>query len=152
MQNRERLADDVRHEQLWETLDAAVRSGDPDVYYRVGMALAHPDVALDARAGYAWFLVACEYGFDCRMGNREIALSCDYHPDYPCDPDELLVEISVPDATGYRSAYDEARERAAFDWPLASVAAAVRIEGGTVRDARIVLGAVAPVPWRCFRA
>jgi xanthine dehydrogenase YagS FAD-binding subunit len=67
-------------------------------------------------------------------------------------PDELLVEVRVPEATGYRSAYDEVRERAAFDWPLVSVAAALKLEGGVVRDARIVLGAVAPIPWRVPKA
>jgi xanthine dehydrogenase YagS FAD-binding subunit len=67
-------------------------------------------------------------------------------------PDEILVEVKVPDAAGYRSAYDEVRERAAFDWPLASVAAALKLNGGAVQDARIVLGAVAPIPWRAAKA
>ena len=39
-------------------------------------------------------------------------------------PDEVLTEIRVPAAAGWRSAYDDVRERAAFDWPLVSVAAA----------------------------
>lgn len=67
-------------------------------------------------------------------------------------PDELLVEVRVPPLAGWRSAYDEVRERAAFDWPLVSVAAALRLEGATVREARLVLGAVAPIPWRSSRA
>jgi xanthine dehydrogenase YagS FAD-binding subunit len=65
---------------------------------------------------------------------------------------EVLTEIRVPSAAGWRSAYAEVRERAAFDWPLVSLAAAVRLEAGTVREARIVLGAVAPVPWRSAKA
>jgi xanthine dehydrogenase YagS FAD-binding subunit len=65
---------------------------------------------------------------------------------------EVLTEIRVPPAAGARSAYDEVRERAAFDWPLVCVAAAVKPEGGVVREARIVLGAVAPIPWRSTRA
>ena len=44
------------------------------------------------------------------------------------------------------------RERAAFDWPLVSAATAVRLEAGVVKEARIVLGAVAPIPWRSARA
>lgn len=67
-------------------------------------------------------------------------------------PDELLVEIQAPGGTGYRSVYDEVRERAAFDWPLVSVAAALKVGGGIVQDARIVLGAVAPIPWRVPKA
>jgi xanthine dehydrogenase YagS FAD-binding subunit len=68
-------------------------------------------------------------------------------------PDELLVEIKVPaPATGQRSAYADVREKAAFDWPLVSVAAALKLEGGVIQDARIVLGAVAPLPWRAPKA
>lgn len=67
-------------------------------------------------------------------------------------PGEILTEIRVPSAAGFRSAYGEVRERAAFDWPLVSVAAAVKLQAGTVREARVVLGAVAPIPWRSPRA
>ncbi len=67
-------------------------------------------------------------------------------------PDEILTEIRVPSAAGFKSAYDEVRERAAFDWPLVSLAAAVKLEAGIVKEARIVLGAVAPIPWRSSRA
>jgi xanthine dehydrogenase YagS FAD-binding subunit len=45
-----------------------------------------------------------------------------------------------------RSVYASVREKAAFDWPLVSVAVALRVEGGIVRAARIRLGAVATVP------
>ncbi|HEV8254521.1 MAG TPA: xanthine dehydrogenase family protein subunit M [Vicinamibacteria bacterium] len=65
---------------------------------------------------------------------------------------EVLTEIRVPAAGGARSAYDEVREKTAFDWPLVATAAVVRQEGGVVREARVVLGAVAPVPWRSQRA
>jgi xanthine dehydrogenase YagS FAD-binding subunit len=63
-------------------------------------------------------------------------------------PGELLTEIRVPAAAGWKSAYYEVRERAAFDWPLVAVAAAIRAEAGVVREARVVLGQVATVPWR----
>jgi len=66
-------------------------------------------------------------------------------------PAEILTEIRVPAASG-RSIYDEVRERQAFDWPLVSMAAAVKVEGGVVREARVVLGHVAPIPWRSTRA
>jgi xanthine dehydrogenase YagS FAD-binding subunit len=68
------------------------------------------------------------------------------------EPDEILTEIRVPAAAGVRSVFDEVRERAAFDWPLVAVAAALKLDGGTVREARVVLGAVAPWPWRSAKA
>jgi len=67
-------------------------------------------------------------------------------------PGELLTEIRVPAAAGWRSAYDEIRERAAFDWPLVSAAVALRADAGTIRDARVVLGWVATIPWRSSTA
>ena len=64
------------------------------------------------------------------------------------EPGELLVEVKLPAAKGWKSAYYEVRERQAFDWPLVSAAIAIKAEGGVVKDARVVLGQVAPVPWR----
>src|ERR671919_2360129 len=60
--------------------------------------------------------------------------------------DEILTEIVLPPADGWRSAYLKLRRRGAFDFPVLGVAAAVRLEGEIVREARIVLGAVASVP------
>jgi xanthine dehydrogenase YagS FAD-binding subunit len=64
------------------------------------------------------------------------------------EPGEILGGITVPAAPGLRSTYASVRERAGFDWPLVSAAVALRVEGGIVREARIVLGAVATLPWR----
>ena len=67
-------------------------------------------------------------------------------------PGEVIVEIQVPAAAGRRSTYQDLRERAAFDWPLVSLAAAIKLQKGAVAEARIVLGAVAPIPWRSLKA
>jgi xanthine dehydrogenase YagS FAD-binding subunit len=68
------------------------------------------------------------------------------------EPGEILLEIHVPSAVGWRSAYHEVRERAAFDWPLVAAAVAVKLEGGVVSQARVVLGQVATIPWRSVPA
>ena len=68
------------------------------------------------------------------------------------EPGELLKEIRVPSASGWKSAYYEVRERAAFDWPLVSAAIAIKVSAGVVRDARVVLGQVATIPWRSVAA
>jgi len=65
--------------------------------------------------------------------------------------DEVLTEIRVPAAAGWKSTYQAIRERAAFDWPLVAAAVAVKAEGANVKEARVVLGAVAPIPWRSPR-
>src|SRR4051812_41371447 len=63
-------------------------------------------------------------------------------------PDELLVSIDLPKANGWRASYQKLRRRGAFDFPVLGVAAFVQFEGsnGTVKDARIVLGGIAPSP------
>lgn len=61
-------------------------------------------------------------------------------------PHEVLTAIRVPAAAG-KSTYESVRERAAFDWPLVAAAAVVGMDAGVVKTARVVLGAVAPVPW-----
>ena len=60
--------------------------------------------------------------------------------------DEILTEILLPPADGVRSAYLKLRRRGAFDFPILGVAVALRAEGGIVKTARIVLGAVASEP------
>jgi xanthine dehydrogenase YagS FAD-binding subunit len=61
---------------------------------------------------------------------------------------QLLREVRVPLVPGRRSAYLEAREKQTFDWPVASVAVALDMDGEKVKDCRVVLGAVAPLPRR----
>ena len=60
---------------------------------------------------------------------------------------EIVTEIFVPAAKGVRAANYEVRQKAAFDWPLATASVALQMSGNTVQSARIVMGAVAPVPW-----
>lgn len=68
-------------------------------------------------------------------------------------PDEILVSVRVPrPARGSRSLFLKAMDRKAWAFALVSVAAALRLEGRRIEAARIVLGGVAPVPWRALAA
>jgi 4-hydroxybenzoyl-CoA reductase subunit beta len=61
--------------------------------------------------------------------------------------DEILAEVLLPPADDWRSVYRKLRRRGSFDFPILGVAAALRQEDdGTVREARITLGAVASHP------
>jgi xanthine dehydrogenase YagS FAD-binding subunit len=63
--------------------------------------------------------------------------------------EEIITEITVPASpVAARSTYLKFKERESLDFALASAAVAVQMVNGTVRDARIVLGGVAPIPWR----
>src|SRR5438128_66879 len=61
-------------------------------------------------------------------------------------PDEILTELRLPPAAGTRCAYLKLRRRGSFDFPVLGVAVALQMEGGVVRAATIVLGAVASQP------
>lgn len=62
---------------------------------------------------------------------------------------ELIVAVDLPpEGFARHSAYLKVRDRASYAFALVSVAAALAIEGGTVREARIALGGVAHKPWR----
>jgi len=62
---------------------------------------------------------------------------------------DLITAVEIP-ALEYagRSAYRKVRDRASYAFAVTSVAAALDVAGGVVKDARLALGAVAPVPWR----
>jgi len=63
--------------------------------------------------------------------------------------DDIITEIFVPASpVAAKSTYLKFKERESLDFALASAAVAVQMNGSTVRDARIVLGGVAPIPWR----
>jgi 4-hydroxybenzoyl-CoA reductase subunit beta len=83
-------------------------------------------------------------------GERTIPLSGLYQDDgiqyLSKRSDEVLAEILLPPADGWRSAYLKLRRRGSFDFPVLGVAVALRMEDAVVREARIVLGAVASLP------
>ncbi len=67
-------------------------------------------------------------------------------------PNELITHVLVPPARGMKNATYEVRFKQSHDWPLAMASAALELASGRVRTARIVMGAVAPVPWRAEAA
>ena len=66
---------------------------------------------------------------------------------------DLITAVELPaSAFATRSAYRKVRDRASYAFALVSVAAALDVEDGTVRDVRLALGGVAHRPWRATRA
>lgn len=59
----------------------------------------------------------------------------------------VLTSVTVPSVAGRRAAYEEVRQKTAFDWALASACVRVDMDGARVREASVFLGSVAPVPW-----
>ena len=93
-------------------------------------------------------------------GERKVALT-DLHrlpEDHPeietvLEPSELITAIELPPLPLARlSTYRKVRDRASYAFALVSVAAALELDRGAVKDVRIALGGVATKPWRARRA
>jgi len=66
-------------------------------------------------------------------------------------PTDLILRVQIPNS-GSRSAYLQISEKASFDWALVSCAAAAKVDGKRLSGVRIVLGAVAPIPYQAQAA
>jgi len=66
-------------------------------------------------------------------------------------PGTLITAVSLP-PLGFPSRYRKVRDRASYAFAVASVAAALDVVDGTVRNVRIAWGGVAPRPWRAYEA
>jgi xanthine dehydrogenase YagS FAD-binding subunit len=62
--------------------------------------------------------------------------------------EELMTHVILPAPGSVKSGYYEVRYKASHDWPLAFATVVLTTSGNTIRSGRVVLGAVAPVPWR----
>ena len=107
--------------------------------------------------------ILAAYGATIRIagpkGNREIPLEKFYivpksetEREHDLKPNEIITNITIPSAQGIRAAHYEVRQKAAFDWPLSVAAVALKMNGDSISSARVVLGHVAPVPWRSAEA
>ncbi len=93
-------------------------------------------------------------------GERRVAVT-DFHVAYGDDPakesvlrhGELITAVELPSTPfSARSHYLKVRDRASFEFALASVAAALEVKDGTITAARLALGGVATKPWRAAEA
>jgi xanthine dehydrogenase YagS FAD-binding subunit len=68
-------------------------------------------------------------------------------------PNEIVTHIHVPKpAAGTKSHYMKIRHKESFDWALAGAAITLVMAGNVVKDARVILSGVAPIPWRSKEA
>ena len=64
------------------------------------------------------------------------------------DDEEILTHVILPPPGNVKSGHYEVRYKASHDWPLAFSTVVLAMNGNTIASARVVLGAVAPIPWR----
>ena len=93
-------------------------------------------------------------------GERQIPINEFYVP-YGEDParenvlaaDELIEFVTLPPTAWFgRSLYLKTRDRASYEFALASAAVAIELDGKTIKSARVALGGIATKPWRSSEA
>ena len=68
------------------------------------------------------------------------------------EPNELVTHVILPVPKNVRSAHYEVKFKQSHDWPITMATVALTMSGDVVSAARVILGAVAPVPWRASAA
>jgi xanthine dehydrogenase YagS FAD-binding subunit len=75
------------------------------------------------------------------------------HKETELRPGELITAVELPPLPlARRSTYRKVRDRSSYAFALVSVAAALEVEDGTIKDVRLALGGVAHKPWRALVA
>ena len=135
---------------FWRMAEGMCMKTDPTVVCRV--APSSPRCLAVASADTVPALLAL--GASVRVvnaeGERTIALADLYREDgisyLTIGRDDIVTEVLLPALAGWRSTYLKLRDRGSFDFPILGLAAAVRMEGGIVREARVAMTAVASRP------
>ena len=112
-----------------------------------GGALAHADPAGDL--GAPALALGAEFVIAGPGGTRTVAAS-DFFVDLfetAIGEDEILTEVRIPKHTGWGSHYEKF-VRIAHQWPIVAVAAAVRLDGGSIAEARVGLTNMGSTPIR----
>ena len=75
------------------------------------------------------------------------------HIETVLEPGELITYVTLPNLPfAARSSYVKLRDRASYEFALASAAAALDLDGRSIRAARVALGGIATKPWRASEA
>ena len=64
------------------------------------------------------------------------------------EDEDILTHVILPAPGNVKSGHYEVRYKQSHDWPLAFTTVVLTMNGNTIASARVVLGAVAPIPWR----
>ncbi|WP_147917049.1 FAD binding domain-containing protein [Ruania zhangjianzhongii] len=128
---------------------AAGEIADPQVRHRgtIGGAVVHADPASDMPATLS--ALEAEMTVVGASGERTVP-AAEFFVDFfttVVEEDEILTSIRVPTYDGWGVGYEKFT-RVAQQWPIVSVAAMVRLDGGSIAEARVALGNMDTVPVR----
>ena len=143
------LSNPLVRENAFVITKAAEQLADPQVRHRgtFGGALAHADPAGDL--GAPCLALDAEFVVAGRGGTRTVAAD-DFFVDLfttALDEGEILTEVRIPKRPGWGAHYEKF-VRVAHQWPIVAVAAAVKVDGGTISEARVGLTIMGSTPLR----
>jgi len=92
-------------------------------------------------------------------GKRSVAIGDFYklpgdtpHIENVLEPGDLITHVELPPAAGNKQVYLKLRDRASYEFALASAAVVVKVDGGHIRSVRVAMGGVGTRPWRSHEA
>jgi 4-hydroxybenzoyl-CoA reductase subunit beta len=135
---------------FWRTAEGYCMKTHPSVVCRVAPSSPRCLAVASADTVPALIALGAKVSVENAGGRREVDLAELYREDgiryLAIGRDDVVVNVTLPDATGWRSTYLKLRDRNSFDFPIAGVAVAVRLGGDTVTEARIAVTALGSRP------
>jgi len=135
---------------FWRTAEGFCMKTNPEVVCRVATSSPRCLAVSSADTVPALLALGATVHLEDAAGARDVPLAEFYREDgiswSAMRQDEVLTDVTLPSAEGWRSTYLKLRDRNSFDFPIVGLAAAVRLHGTTVREARIAITAVSSRP------
>ena len=135
---------------FWRMAEGMCMKTDPSVVCRVAPSSPRCLAVASADTVPALLALGASVRIVNAQGERIVPLADLYREDginhLTIGRDDIVTEVSLPPADGWRSTYLKLRDRGSFDFPIVGLAAAVRLDGGIVREARLAMTAVGSRP------
>src|SRR5439155_15409632 len=135
---------------FWRTAEGYCMKTHADVVCRVAPSSPRCLAVASADSVPALIALGASVAVAGPNGERTVSLADCYREDgiryLTLAPGEIVTEIRLPASDGWRSTYLKQRDRGAFDFPIAGVAAAVRWDGAVVAEARVAITALGSRP------
>jgi len=132
---------------FWRSAEGFCMKTHPEVVCRVALSSPRCLAVASADTVPALLALGATVRIEGEGGARDVPLTDLYREDgirfLTIGRDDVVASVSLPDPTAWTSTYMKARERGSFDFPLVGIAAAVRLEGDIIAEARVAITAVA---------
>jgi 4-hydroxybenzoyl-CoA reductase subunit beta len=135
---------------FWRVAEGMCMKTDPSVVCRVAPSSPRCLAVASADTVPALLALGASVRIVNAAGERVVPLAELYREDgishLTIGRDDIVTEVMLPPADGWRSTYLKLRDRGSFDFPIVGLAAAVRMDGGIVKEARLAMTAVGSRP------